>query len=137
MASKYTGSCLCGKVRYEIRGGLSAFVLCHCRMCRKASGTAFASNAEVPRDAFVLTAGADHVAAYSASPQKRRHFCGNCGSPLFSERDGAPVVRLRVGTLDTPIEARPIGHIFAASRAEWLEICDSLPQYDELEPERR
>jgi hypothetical protein len=41
------------------------------------------------------------------------------------------VVRLRIGTLDTPFEARPTAHIFAASKAEWFDIHDDLPQFAE------
>ncbi|MET0343927.1 MAG: GFA family protein [Polyangiales bacterium] len=136
MSAKYTGSCLCGKIRYEIRGELGAIVFCHCGQCRKAQGSAFASNAEVKRDAFVLLAGTDVLASHTSSPGKRRHFCRACGSPLYSERDGLPVLRLRIGTLDTPISAQPTAHIYAGSKAEWFDITDALPQHAELEPAR-
>ena len=42
-----TGKCLCGKVRYEINGRLGPVVYCHCSMCRRATGSAFATNASV------------------------------------------------------------------------------------------
>jgi len=45
-------SCLCGGVRYEVTGELGPVALCHCGMCRKATGSAFASNASVARDGF-------------------------------------------------------------------------------------
>ena len=39
-------------------------------------------------------------------------------------------MRLRLGSLDTPLNA-PLGmHIFTASKAEWLDILDDLPQHD-------
>ena len=53
------GSCLCGAVRYRIRGELGPIALCHCSMCRKTSGTAFATNATVACAAFELLAGRD------------------------------------------------------------------------------
>ena len=40
------------------------------------------------------------------------------------------VMRLRIGTLSTPLTARPSAHIFATSKAEWEEICDDIPQYE-------
>ena len=52
------GGCLCGAVRYEIDGGLGPIVCCHCSMCRKAQGTAFATNAPVPAPRFRIVAGA-------------------------------------------------------------------------------
>lgn len=42
MTTKHTGGCQCGAVRYEISGGLGRASICHCRMCQKALGNAFA-----------------------------------------------------------------------------------------------
>jgi hypothetical protein len=47
-----TGKCLCGKVRYEINGRLGPVVYCHCSMCRRATGSAFATNASVRANEF-------------------------------------------------------------------------------------
>ena len=43
------GSCLCGTVRYEIRGPVGRVSHCHCAMCRKAHGAAFATYGRVER----------------------------------------------------------------------------------------
>jgi hypothetical protein len=130
------GSCLCGAIRYEIEGDLGPIVLCHCSMCRKAQGSAFAANAPVEASRFRVVAGEDVLRAYRSSPAKSRHFCSRCGSPIFSRRDGSPLVRVRIGTLDTPIAARPTAHIFVGSKAGWFEIADRLPQHPALEPGR-
>ena len=45
----YQGSCLCGDVRYRVDGELSEFGYCHCRSCRKASGSAYGANIGVQR----------------------------------------------------------------------------------------
>jgi hypothetical protein len=37
-----------------------------------------------------------------------------------------------MGTLDTPVDIRPSGHIFVGSKAEWDVIHDDLPQFEEL-----
>ena len=44
MTKSIPGSCLCGAVRFEIRGSLERFFLCHCRRCQKDTGTAHAAN---------------------------------------------------------------------------------------------
>ena len=41
------GSCLCGKVRYQVSGPLGPMIYCHCSQCRKASGSTFTTNASV------------------------------------------------------------------------------------------
>lgn len=128
------GSCLCGAVRYVYEGALGPVAMCHCRQCRKAQGTAFATNSPIAAGAFRLISGSESLREFAASPGKRRAFCGDCGSPIYSRREDLPgVLRLRIGTLDTPIDARPSHHIFAASRAEWEVIDDGLPQYAALE----
>jgi hypothetical protein len=132
------GSCLCGTIRYEIRGELGPIVLCHCAQCRKAQGSAFAANAAVRTSDFAVVAGSDALVAYHSSPGKTRHFCRECGSPIISTRDSVPgFVRVRIGTLDSPLDARPSAHIFAASKAEWEDISDDLPRYAGLEPARQ
>jgi hypothetical protein len=45
-------------------------------------------------------------------------------------------VRVRLGSLDSPHTRGPQGHIFVGSKAEWFEIHDDLPQYQELPTER-
>jgi hypothetical protein len=125
------GSCLCGGVRYEVDAPLGPIACCHCGMCRKASGTAFATNASVPRDAFRLVAGTDLVVRYPSSPGRRRCFCRVCGSPLFGEADEMPeLVRLRLGLLDDDPQARPGYHWAVEFKAPWWEIHDDLPQLE-------
>lgn len=126
------GSCLCNSVQYEVRGELGPIVMCHCSRCRKANGSAFATNAPINSADFRLLHGKDALAEYESSPNVFRVFCKRCGSPLYSRRPAQPeLLRLRIGTLDTPIDARPTAHIFVGSKAEWCEILDVLPQYAE------
>ena len=100
--STYTGSCLCGSIRYEISGELGDFGYCHCTSCRKASGSAHSANSPVDRSDFRLLGGAWTLREYESSPGKIRAFCGGCGSPIFAYLDSSPeVIRVRLGTLDT------------------------------------
>ncbi len=127
----YKGSCLCGGVSYELRGELGAIVYCHCSRCRKAQGTAFGTNSPVQKNEFHLLSGQELLREYESSPGKHRVFCSHCGSPVYSRNTAFPhLLRLRIGLLDTPIEARPVAHIYASSHAEWEAIVDGLPQYE-------
>lgn len=59
-------------------------------------------------------------------------FVGNVVHHSLASRDAQPeLYRLRIGTLDTPLQQKPSMHIFAASKAEWDCITDDLPQYIE------
>jgi len=128
----YTGSCLCGGVQFRIAAELAPIEICHCRQCRKAQGTPFATNSPVKSDAFQLIRGEGLLAQYESSPGKKRAFCQRCGSPIYSSRAAVPgVLRIRVGLIDTPVSARPIAHAYVASTCNWWTITDSLPQFPE------
>ena len=128
----YTGSCLCGGIRYEIQGEIGEVLYCHCKRCRKANGTAFATNAPIQKADFKIVQGEHLLKKYQSTPTTQRCFCSECGSPIMSIKMDTPeFYRLRIGTLDTKIEQKPSLHIFAAHKAEWDTICDDLPQYAE------
>ena len=126
------GSCLCNTIQYELDAPLGQIGICHCRRCRKASGTAYGVNATVEEAGFRLVAGADSLTHFAGPSGVTRSFCRHCGSPLYSRRDSMPgALRLRLGSLDTPIAERPLFHFFTGSKAEWDQIHDDLPQHKE------
>ena len=72
-----------------------------------------------------------------SSPGQTRCFCRVCGSPIMSRTAARPgQVRVRVGTIESDIEERPMAHIFASSKANWDTIYGDLPRYDAYEPGR-
>ena len=124
------GSCLCGAIRYEVRGPIGRVSHCHCAMCRKAHGAAFATYGRVERSHFVLISGAHDVASYESSPGVSRTFCRRCGSTLQFIRDSRPTtLSLALGTLDDDPKIEAGVHIFVASKAPWFQITDDLPQH--------
>lgn len=131
----HKGSCLCGSVRYEIDGELGEFGYCHCRSCRKASGSAHAANAPVERARFRLVNGGNTLREYESSPGKLRAFCSACGSPIYAYLTAsADLLRIRLGSLDTPFEAEPRAHTWVSDKASWDKIADGLPQFPQWAP---
>lgn len=128
----YAGSCLCGGVQYEVRGPLGDIIQCHCRRCRKATGTAFAINSPIAKADFYLLQGQHLLKSFTTTTGVSRNFCSECGSPIYSVKADLPdVYRLRIGSLDTPIEQKPTCHFYVGSKAEWEDIHDTLAQYHE------
>ena len=104
----YTGNCLCGGVCFQILDELEPIQVCHCSQCRKAQGTAFATNTPVKVTAFQLDSGAELLKSFEASPGKQRVFCSVCGSPIYSKKDALPdVLRIRAGLINEPLSVRP------------------------------
>lgn len=103
---------------------------CHCKRCRKATGTAFATNASVKKTDFHFLSGEDQLKKYQSSATTERCFCAVCGSPIIATKAEAPdIYRLRIGSLDTAISQSAIQHVFVADKAEWDHITDDLAQY--------
>lgn len=128
----YKGSCLCGGIHYEIHGEIGDVIQCHCQRCRKANGTAFATNAPIKKEDFKIVQGEQLLKQFQSTPTTVRCFCSECASPIISIKTETPdTYRLRIGTLDTPLEHKPTMHIFTASKAEWDTICDGLPEFAE------
>ena len=126
------GSCLCGGVSYQIDNQIEEIFFCHCSKCRKATGSAFNTATPVKTECFTLLTGKDKLKSFYSSESAQRFFCSDCGSPIYSARDGQPeFIRLRVGTLDTPINPEHKTHIFIGSKAEWFDLCDDNPKFEE------
>ena len=128
----HRGSCLCGKIQYRINTELSEFGYCHCRSCRKSSGSAHGANAGIAREHFDLSDVEGALREYESSPGKFRAFCANCGSPIFAYLAASrEVIRVRLGTLDTAFTKRAKAHTFVADKASWHSIEGDLPQFTE------
>ena len=125
----HAGRCFCGTVNYEIVGELGLMYFCHCSRCRKISGSAFTANAVVSPEQFVVTHGATVLKSFVSGDGISRTFCSNCGSHLFVSQ--GEQMRLRLGTLDGPLNKSLNMHIFTDSKADWYDILDNLPQHDE------
>ena len=127
----HNGSCLFGKIQYTISGNLNPIICCHCKRCRKSSGTAFVTSIPISQSDFHVTAGQDLIKTFHHEGLDRA-FCSDCGSQLFSIRASTPdIMRVRLGTMDTPVKSKISSHIFTASKAEWYDILDEAPQYAE------
>jgi len=125
----YTGSCLCGGVKFTIEGDLQPIQICHCGQCRKAQGSAFVTNIPVAVNVFKLVAGAQLLQSFQSSPGKDRVFCKQCGSPVYSKKATMPdVLRVRAGLLDGDLATRPVVHFYTQFKANWWNITDAIPQ---------
>jgi len=122
------GSCLCGDVAWVSSGGFSLMAHCHCAMCRKAHGSAFATWAATPAAEHRWLRGHQSATRFASSADLVRKFCSRCGSVLPLDPEGERQF-VPMGCLDDDPGTRPEAHIFAAHKAVWHEIRDSLPRF--------
>ena len=122
------GGCLCGKVRYEIASALQSADHCHCSMCRRQHGAAFATYADFKPTDFHWVSGEECITIFEPSPDGGWCFCRECGSSLAGTLDG-DIVTIALGTVEGDPGVKPSFHIFVDSKASWDVISDELPQF--------
>lgn len=128
----HTGRCNCGAVRFSTRGPLREVVACHCSQCRRQTGLYYAAT-NVADDRLTVE-GAEAISWYRASSEAGRGFCGTCGSALFWKHDRETYTSVLAGSFDQPSGLEIATHIFCASKGDFYEISDGLPQYDKGSP---
>jgi hypothetical protein len=122
-----TGGCLCGGVRYEVRGPLRDVVLCHCRRCRRTHGHVAAYAACRATD-LVLVAD-DELGWYEDKGGRARGFCGRCGASLLWRAPERDTISVAAGTLDEPTGLRTVAQIFTRDRGDYYVLADDVEQH--------
>ena len=132
-SEKFTGSCLCGTVRFEIKPPLSGFRYCHCSRCRKASGSAHAANVFLPQAQLAWLAGEASVTRFNLPGAKRFSvwFCSRCGTRVPHKIPDRDDYLVPAGILDNDPVKRPENSIFWGSKAPWYIEPAELPKHTE------
>lgn len=131
MTIPLTGGCMCGAIRYTLDAPVTELRACHCTTCQKGSGTQGSVNAVVPAAAFRLTQGAPkrHDTLADSGRTLHRYFCGECGSPLYSQRSTAlDTLVVRAGSLDDSGNMRITANIWTKSARPWAYIDPASKQ---------
>jgi hypothetical protein len=123
----HPGGCLCGSVRFVVRGSRGGVVGCHCSQCRRQTGLSYAAIECAVRDMSIEDGGT--LSWYRASDSAARGFCGRCGSALFWQADGLDRVSVMAGAFDDPTGLSMIYHIYCAGQADFDEIAGDAPRY--------
>ena len=127
MVAVHSGSCLCGAVRYEVRGPLRDSIACHCSQCRKTSGHYWSATQARAADLHLLEERG--LRWFRSSVQARRGFCQYCGASLFWQMDGLDVTSIGSGTLEHSTGMKTVCHIYVADKADYVEIAPGVPQW--------
>lgn len=129
------GGCLCGAVRYEITGDFAGSGVCHCRSCQYTTGGGPNYVALAPTAAFKVTKGEPkrYTRPGGSGGDITRVFCGDCGTPLWSE--GAfPFYPVKAGGLDDPSILEPAIHLWTSEAQPWHRIEPGRPAFPENPP---
>jgi hypothetical protein len=116
------GGCLCGAVRYVLKGEPQAIAICHCTHCQRQSGSVLSFNVVIGEADYEQSGETTvYVDKGDSGQPVYRHFCGRCGSPILTTVAAAPgMVVVRAGTLDSMEGLRPQTEIYADHAVKWL-----------------
>lgn len=126
----YEGGCDCGELRYRMTAPI--FVnCCHCRMCQRSSGSAFAINAMIESERVEVTAG---VAEEVSTGNGKSERCPRCKIELWAyhRKFGDAFRFVRVGTLDHGEDMPPHAHFFTSSKHPWVAVPEGSPAFETL-----
>lgn len=131
-AQEFSGSCLCGAVRYDITADVLHFFHCHCSRCRKATGTGHASNLIVRPGSVTWHSGEELIREYKVPEAERftNRFCSRCGARVPRIAPDGSIGVIPAGSLDHDIGLAPDGRIFQDSRASWSCDGSAIPGYE-------
>ena len=130
MQKIYTGSCLCGAVKFELEGIFKKFFLCHCSRCRKVSGSAHCANLFAPGAKLTWLIGKDHLSFYHhENTNFARNFCSICSTTLPVDAKSRGLVVVPAGCLDSDVDITPQAHIFTSSKGNWDAILNDVTTF--------
>jgi len=120
------GSCLCGDIHFETSAEPKGASMCHCGQCRKQSGGIW-SSAYVADNDLTITGP---VNWYASSDLAKRGSCPRCGSFLFWKAHDEDTTSFALGAVDGATGLKIAKHIFVASKGDYYDIADVVPQQD-------
>jgi hypothetical protein len=118
-AQSLRGSCLCGRVRFEVDAPFPKLYQCHCSLCRKQGGSVSNTGLIAAAERFRWLTGEDGIGKWQRSTGFRSHFCQSCGSTLPNPLRDSGYVWVPAGALDDPGTLEIAAQIFLGSKVEW------------------
>ena len=120
-ATRATGGCACGRVRYRVVGELRDVINCHCEPCRRFTGHFMAATASATNNLIMESNGT--LAWWQRTPTVRYGFCSACGSSLFWEAHDKPdITAIAAGSLDGPTGLSTTLTLFGNEASDYYEL---------------
>ena len=127
------GGCLCGVVRYRAQGEPSRTVVCHCKFCQRATGSAFAIWPTYPH-ARVDIIGS--ILSYEHRSDEsgrwiRLDFCPRCGTTVSSRFEKGPgEIAILGGTFDDASWIRVDRQVWTRSAPHWSPMPEGIESFE-------
>ena len=132
-----TGQCLCGIITYELKNPPAITGACHCKNYQRQAGSAFSTLAGVAKTYFVLKSRQMKIykdSETNTGDTLEPHFCGECGSSIYSAAHDSPVVLfIKTGTMNDTSCVTPQFHVWCRSKHNLVGLEDGVPAMQKME----
>ena len=122
----YIAECCCGQCRIEISGEPEIHGVCHCKNCRKRTGSAFGISTYFSKAQIIAQQG--NLNVYSLHNKEQNHdqerfFCANCGTTLYWLISTMPdKIGIAGGCFIDPPLKSPSYSVNDNQRIQWLTL---------------
>jgi hypothetical protein len=130
----HEGGCLCGGIRYRVRGRPTRAFACHCRFCQRRTGTALGVVTFFPRESVEFSGPA--AASFRTTSDEsgrwiRLDFCPRCGTNLGVALEHLPAQYVvSGGTFDDPNWFELSSHIWTRSKVKWMVLPEGCEWHE-------
>ena len=130
---EYAGGCLCGVTRYTVTGDPVRVLYCHCNACKKQTSAPYSVIASYAKEQVTLESSEflkTHHSVGDSGGEVKRSFCGQCGSPIFSQIEALPdVVIIKAGSFDDASWLKPTMEIYTKDKLDCAQIDPSIDSF--------
>lgn len=133
MSELAQGGCLCGACRYEFaKDSVMSSFHCHCRDCRKTTGSGKSTIVLVPAAAVRMQG---ELKSYTVTGTEGAHvtrgFCPTCGSQVSSHVEEMPDLKMiKAGTLDDGSWLTVGSSCWGSSAEPWSPVDSDSPAFE-------
>ena len=126
------GRCICGQVKYKLTEKPLFTQACHCKDCKKSTGSSFVIHTMVLEKDLEAKGDVASIELPTGSGKGvNAYFCIICGVYVFCRYNiSTGRVAIRSQTLENSI--KPQAHIFVKDKDPWIEISDKSICYDKM-----
>jgi len=124
--SKKIVSCLCGKVKFMVKGNLRHVLNCHCSQCMKTHGN-FAAYTSTLEDNLKFISKKT-LKWYRSSQKAKRGFCNKCGASIFFKFINNDTISISAGLFKNPTGLKEKMNIFVKNKLDYYKLNSTLPK---------
>ena len=134
MMQKFSGKCLCCKIKFAGEADIQRVANCHCTDCQNVTGATYATLVSVAENIIKID-GTPKVYHHNSDRDSdiEKHFCENCGSQRFSYNLTRPgIIHLRAGVLEQKELIEPMINQYTDSKIPSTPLNPDLPAHSKM-----